>query len=950
MKIFITGLKKVEIIKILFFKKGKIMKTDKIILIHRKHYKEFKAGTLDFATVADADYVELKPLSSEISADEFSDVTSYFAKTPREFECSFLPFTWLIENLLHSENDAYFEFDGTLINTKLSNKVLLAYEKDQVDSFFEGVIKTDSISRDADLISFTSKDFSILFNKIADHRIPNREIWGQDYINTDGDICYRGLGTFSNRDTKELLQLLVKKASLYFFGDATVIEADTNYSWTMSALGAYDDDEIFRGSNVFFNPLHFSEEREHFEGCGFARVNNEIIFAQYAYRRERVLNVYYTYSERVMWRIRKFARGTITYMKDYTFDPPFNMIGTEKTEQRKKMCDFFSELLDCEIDENNFGDELASQFQLIDSEPLLYHLDDQNSYKLFSEDGSKVINFTGNNYYNIYKYADREDDDEFFPEYYSVKDYLKAVTYGNDLACMAEKDKIIFRNRFWEDKETYIITRSELAKNGYSDKRVVLDRFDESPFDIIDQSDISIIGLKSVVESYYNRLRSVIIGESSYIISYLLKPELKNIKRGDLVHFDNRNFRITSLKPAYKRYEVILQEFEYGISRIHADKIIWNFGDEITLTWKNNVVGNVDIFLENEDTERLVATAIENTGSYIFPFSNHIDGSDFRIKIYNSLDKNIFGLGEQAISVNGYNLTVTPFEDNQITEGMMNEIRWTSNYSYPNYHVKIELERDGNTEVIVANMGEYLYDYEWEVPDWSDVDSGYANDSLRLKFTIIEDGKVFYSDYFGSINISNDPVIENITADSSDWQYGTDVTLTWITNFVGKVDIILTNGDHERAIIEDVENTGSYTFDFKSYYPGEYNIKIKARGGSTEGTSAVTVDVSGDYLVIKDFGTNRIVQEDQGIAVEIDTNLTGNSNVYCLAGDNGSVLTVKTDHELGTVCWWEVPAWHTGGTGVGYNINDPLERRQLKLTHNGNDYFGTYFGTSSSVS
>jgi len=192
-------------------------------------------------------------------------------------------------------------------------------------------------------------------------------------------------------------------------------------------------------------------------------------------------------------------------------------------------------------------------------------------------------------------------------------------------------------------------------------------------------------------------------------------------------------------------------------------------------------------------------------------------------------------------------------------------------------------------------------------------------------------------------------VIENITASTTSWQYGTDVTLDWTTNFVGKVDIILTNASHERAIVEDVDNSGSYTFDFKSYYPGEYNIKIKVHGGNTEGISATTVNASGNYLVIKDLSSHGIIQEDQGIAIEFDTNLTGNSSVYCLAGDNGSVITVKTDHELGTVCWWEVPAWHTGGTGEGYDINNPLERRRLKLTHNGNDYFGTYFGTSSSV-
>ena len=388
------------------------------------------------------------------------------------------------------------------------------------------------------------------------------------------------------------------------------------------------------------------------------------------------------------------------------------------------------------------------------------------------------------------------------------------------------------------------------------------------------------------------------------------------------------------------------------IENIHTDNLIWEHGETITVTWDSNFNDNVGIYLTNEDgtNDRLIDADVSNTGSYTFEMFQHIDGSNLRVKVLRKSDESKFGLGDQVITADGYNLTVTPFEDNKVTEGMMNKIRWTSNYYYGSfYHVKIELERDGNTEVVVENTAEYTYNYEWQVPTWSAENTGYASDGLRLKFTIIESGKVFYSDYFGSFNIADEPVIENITASTTSWQYGTDVTLDWTTNFVGKVDIILTNASHERAIVEDVDNSGSYTFDFKSYYPGEYNIKIKVHGGNTEGISATTVNASGNYLVIKDLSSHGIIQEDQGIAIEFDTNLTGNSSVYCLAGDNGSVITVKTDHELGTVCWWEVPAWHTGGTGEGYDINNPLERRRLKLTHNGNDYFGTYFGTSSSV-
>ncbi len=255
----------------------------------------------------------------------------------------------------------------------------------------------------------------------------------------------------------------------------------------------------------------------------------------------------------------------------------------------------------------------------------------------------------------------------------------------------------------------------------------------------------------------------------------------------------------------------------------------WVAGTSNTITWDSDIIGNVRIVLLNAGIQRaLIASAVPNSGSFNWLIPAGIGaGTDYTVKISSCSNYLISDVSDASFSINpggGGIVTVTsPNGGEAWTSGTLNTITWTGDITG---FLRIALLKNGIQHSLIASRIPNNGSYNWLIPAWIASGADYT-----VKISSCTNPLIFdVSDANFTINGgSGSTLIITSPNGGETWVAGTANTITWTSDIIGNVRIVLLKAGIQCSLIAaGTPNDGSHTWLIPAgIVPGtDYTVKI----------------------------------------------------------------------------------------------------------------------------
>jgi ethanolamine utilization protein EutP (predicted NTPase) len=266
----------------------------------------------------------------------------------------------------------------------------------------------------------------------------------------------------------------------------------------------------------------------------------------------------------------------------------------------------------------------------------------------------------------------------------------------------------------------------------------------------------------------------------------------------------------------------------------------WQAGTTQTITWTDNINGNVKIELYKGGTfHSIISTSTGSDGSenWNIPFAQE-SGTNYRVKITSIDDPSITDESDADFTIIGYQITVvSPNGGEQWLDTDDQQITWTDNLTG---NVEIQLIKNDDFLTTITTSTPSDGSYTWNIPDTIKDGSDY-----KIKILSVEDGNLF--------DISDaDFTIINLTVISpnggENWQKETTHTISWNGSISGnvKIELYWDINNLETVITPSTPSTGGYnwTIPVQTTVRTDYKVKITSLDYPT------LFDFSDDYFGI----------------------------------------------------------------------------------------------------
>jgi hypothetical protein len=247
----------------------------------------------------------------------------------------------------------------------------------------------------------------------------------------------------------------------------------------------------------------------------------------------------------------------------------------------------------------------------------------------------------------------------------------------------------------------------------------------------------------------------------------------------------------------------------------------WQAGSTQTITWSDNLVGNVRIELHKNGSKYsdIISSAPSN-GSYAWDIPVDIEADvNYKVKIISSEDTSIYDYSDNDFEIFAGSITVVSPNGGELWRAdEVHTIHWTSDITE---NVKIELFKSGLFHSTITASTTNDGAYNWQIPFTQETGSDY-----QLKISGTSNPNTFdFSD--GNFTIIGNYVIVLKPNGGEDWVRGESYFITWESNLVGNVEIFLVKADGLHLVIEESEtNDGGYVWTIPSDISTDSDYKI----------------------------------------------------------------------------------------------------------------------------
>ncbi|MCH7770437.1 MAG: T9SS type A sorting domain-containing protein [Bacteroidetes bacterium] len=250
----------------------------------------------------------------------------------------------------------------------------------------------------------------------------------------------------------------------------------------------------------------------------------------------------------------------------------------------------------------------------------------------------------------------------------------------------------------------------------------------------------------------------------------------------------------------------------------------WLTGSIQTITWTDDIIGEVKIDLYKSDTlYSSISPSTPSDGSFVWNIPGSIPfGLDYKVKITSVVDAILFDLSNNDFTIFTGGITViSPNGGENWLAGTTQTLTWTDNISE---NVKIELFKGGVFHSLIINSTSSDGSKTWDIPFGTQSGLDY-----KVKITKIDDDSTYdFSD--ANFEITGFTVTVNIPNGGEIWLDTEDHIIKWNSNLTGNVEIQLFKGGvFHSTIVSSTSNDGSFS----------WNIP-----GSTESGSGYKVQIT----------------------------------------------------------------------------------------------------------
>jgi hypothetical protein len=255
----------------------------------------------------------------------------------------------------------------------------------------------------------------------------------------------------------------------------------------------------------------------------------------------------------------------------------------------------------------------------------------------------------------------------------------------------------------------------------------------------------------------------------------------------------------------------------------------WTAGTTNAISWTSDVTGNVKIvLLKNGLQYSLIASSVANTGTFnwLIP-AGMAQGTDYTVKISSVSNPLISDISDATFTINaggGTTMTVTaPNGGETWIAGTNNTITWTSDIIG---NVRIALLKGGVQYALIASMVPNTGTFNWPMPATIVSGTDYTVKISSGTNPLVSD----VSDADFTIN-GVAPTTITVTAPNGGetWTAGTYNNITWTSDVIGNVKIVLLKGGVQYSLIaSSIPNNGTFNWRIPAgILPGtDYAVKI----------------------------------------------------------------------------------------------------------------------------
>jgi hypothetical protein len=242
-----------------------------------------------------------------------------------------------------------------------------------------------------------------------------------------------------------------------------------------------------------------------------------------------------------------------------------------------------------------------------------------------------------------------------------------------------------------------------------------------------------------------------------------------------------------------------------------GDTLLVAASHEIKWTSTTNSNLNIEYTIDNQKTWNLIATDIEDVGSYIWnPIPNQV--SDIcRIKVV-TVDSTTEGISSGFFSIvepPTKSITIeNPNGGELLVVGENHEIKWIST-AISNISIEFSIDGGANWNTVVesypADSSKYLWD---PIPN-------FTSETALIRIADVSDESI--SDVSDDVFTISIPKEINVTAPNGgeNWVGNTAQTITWFSSEVSdvKIEYTLNNGVTWVTLVESTPSDGFFTWD-----------------------------------------------------------------------------------------------------------------------------------------
>jgi hypothetical protein len=249
----------------------------------------------------------------------------------------------------------------------------------------------------------------------------------------------------------------------------------------------------------------------------------------------------------------------------------------------------------------------------------------------------------------------------------------------------------------------------------------------------------------------------------------------------------------------------------------------WQAGSDETITWSDNLIGNVRIELWNGTDSTIISNSELSDGSYTWSIDPGLQaGSNYKVKIISVEDENVFDYSDEIFEIFAGSITVVSPNGGEILQaGNDYSINWLSDISED---VKIELYKGGSLHSTITASTNNDGAFSWNDMPFT-IESG---SDYQIRITSTFNPTTFdFSD--ANFTIVGNEITVTSPNGGETWLIGDPYFITWNDNIVGPIEILLFKGNSVVRVIDSSDpsdGTKTWTIPATVQQGSDYKIKI----------------------------------------------------------------------------------------------------------------------------